>query len=73
MHFVLASLQAFVAWHIRRILGLAATGYMLLIWIGSVHLGWHYFSDGLVSLVMITVIWWVVGRTMGLYGWPRVV
>jgi hypothetical protein len=71
MHIVLASLWAFAAWHISRLLCAAVTAYALLIWLGSVHLGWHYFSDGLVSLVMIIVMWCVVGRTMGLYGRSR--
>ena len=67
MHIVLASLWAFAAWHMSRVLGVALTGYVALIWIGSVHLGWHYFSDGLVSLVIIATVWWLVGRAMGLY------
>lgn len=71
MHIVLAALWAFVAWHMSRILGVALTAYVLLIWVGSVHLGWHYFSDGLVSLIMIMAIWWVAGRCMGLYGTSR--
>jgi hypothetical protein len=31
--------------------------YFTLIWIGSVHLGWHYVSDGLVGVLGIYAIW----------------
>jgi len=67
MHIVLASLWAFAAWHISRVLGVVLAAYVALIWVGSVHLGWHYFSDGLVSLAIIAAVWWIMGRRMGLY------
>lgn len=68
MHIVFAALWVFPAWHINRILGVFMTLYGILIWIGSVHLGWHYFVDGLVALAMIGVIWVCVGYLLGLYG-----
>lgn len=34
--------------------------YMVVIWIGSVHLGYHYALDGLLSLVAIWAIWKLV-------------
>lgn len=36
--------------------------YGFLIWLASVHLGWHYAVDGLVSLVGVLIIWRVVER-----------
>jgi hypothetical protein len=68
MHLVLASLWAFAAWSLSRTLGVVVTAYVLMIWIGSVHLGWHYAADGLVALLMTTVIWRIAGRTFGLIG-----
>jgi len=68
MHMVLVYLWVFPAWNIHRIFGIIVAIYAGIIWIGSVHLGWHYFVDGLVSLVIIGIIWRVAGHIVGLYG-----
>jgi hypothetical protein len=44
--------------------------FFLLIWVASVHLGYHYFVDGLVSVVATSVIWW--GSKALLKGWEKV-
>jgi hypothetical protein len=36
--------------------------YAGLIFIGSVHLGWHYALDGIVSFAGVSAIWWATGR-----------
>jgi hypothetical protein len=38
--------------------------YYALIWIGSVHLGWHYLSDGLAGTVGILVLWRIAPRLL---------
>jgi hypothetical protein len=68
VHLVMAGLWGVAAWHMNRVLGLLLTAYVMVIWVGSVHLGWHYASDGLVALVMTLAIWRVAGRTFGLIG-----
>jgi len=40
--------------------------FAALILIGSVHLGWHYLSDGLVSILLTPVIWALVRRFLAL-------
>lgn len=45
-----------------RILGLLAGIYALVILVTSVNLGWHYASDGVVGIIVISLIWWGTGR-----------
>ena len=68
LHMVFAFLWVFAGWHVSRILGVILALYAGIIWAASIHLGWHYFVDGLVSLVMIGIIWRVTGHIVGLYG-----
>jgi hypothetical protein len=34
----------------------------MIIWIGSVHLGWHYATDGIVGFLMMLILWTLAGR-----------
>lgn len=61
MHVAMATLFAIAGFTIGRALGIAATIYALLIWIGSVHLGWHYASDGAVGALMMLGLWKATG------------
>jgi hypothetical protein len=67
MHIVLAAHWMLAGWHLSRTLGIILTGYTAIIWFGSVHLGWHYFVDGLIALLILGVIWYATGRFFGLY------
>lgn len=40
-----------------HVLAGASLLYVAIIWIGSVHLGWHYAVDGIVSAVLTLLIW----------------
>jgi hypothetical protein len=62
LHNGLAVLFACAAWSIGRRAGIAATLYAVLIWFGSVHLGWHYALDGIVACALTVLIWVGVGR-----------
>lgn len=39
----------------------AALGYFLFVWIASILLGWHYFSDGLAGAAGMMLVWWLAG------------
>lgn len=73
MHMVFVFLWVFPAWNLNRIFGAIVAAYAALIWVGSVHLGWHYFVDGLVSLILISFVWRVAGNITGLYRRPQVI
>lgn len=49
-----------------RLAVVLAVVFAVLILVGSVHLGWHYLSDGLVSVVLTPVIWHLVRRFLAL-------
>jgi len=61
MHVAMATLFAIGGFKVGRALGIATTFYAVLIWIGSIHLGWHYASDGIVGALMMLALWKATG------------
>jgi PAP2 superfamily len=57
VHVAMAVLFAIGGFQLNRFIGWAFTAYAAIIWVGSVHLGWHYMSDGLVSIVLTLALW----------------
>jgi len=57
LHVGLATLMACAAFELDKRSGWIMTGFALWIWVGSVHLGWHYASDGVVSSLMAFSLW----------------
>jgi hypothetical protein len=52
-----------------RRLGWIFGAFLLVILIGSVHLGWHYAIDGYVGIIGTLILWWACGR---LLRWPSI-
>jgi PAP2 superfamily len=61
VHNALAVLFAIAAFRINRKLGWIMSLYAVLIWIGSIHLGWHYAIDGIVSAALTVGLWKMCG------------
>lgn len=57
MHVAMASLFAIGGFQRNRMLGAVFTVYALMIWIASIHLGWHYALDGVVGTAMMGALW----------------
>ena len=62
VHNGLALLFAIAAWRVNKWLGAVLAAYAVLIWVGSIHLGWHYAIDGLLAAGLTFAIWWAAGR-----------
>ncbi len=62
VHNGLAALFALAAFQLHRGIGWFVAGYAAVIWIGSIHLGWHYALDGIVAVALTFIIWIACGR-----------
>ncbi len=62
MHNCSAILVAIYAWRVNKQLGLALSIFAGIIFLGSIHLGWHYAIDGYVAGLCALLIWWCSGR-----------
>jgi hypothetical protein len=62
VHNALSLLFALAAFRIRPVFGILMGAYALLIWIGSIHLGWHYAIDGIAAGLLVLPIWSIAGR-----------
>lgn len=61
LHNAMAILFACAAWRLSPRCGWATSIYAAIIWIGSIHLGWHYALDGIVALIVTVALWKLTG------------
>lgn len=64
MHIALAVMWMLLLFNVNRWLGVIGIVYVVLIWIGSIHLGWHYAVDGLASAVIVLLIWFAMHKLL---------
>jgi hypothetical protein len=62
VHNGLALLFALAAFRLNRLAGWVLAAYAFFIWLGSIHLGWHYALDGIAGAALTYGIWLVCGR-----------
>lgn len=62
MHVASATLLALYGFRRARWMGWTLTLFVVVILIGSVHLGWHYAIDGYVGVLLALVMWMVAAR-----------
>ena len=68
LHVSITMLGVLVARHYGRFWRLSAQVYLSAILVGSVHLGWHYLVDGIVSIAGTILIWKAVGLYLDAVG-----
>jgi PAP2 superfamily len=66
LHVAVAFLCFLVAWEYGRHWWAKLLGFVFFafIMVGSVHLGWHYAVDGIMSIAVTGLLWWGTGRLM---------
>ena len=64
LHVAIAVFVLLVARSAPKWLSLPFLAYVVLIMMGSVHLGWHYAIDGYVGAALAVLCWWVAGRVI---------
>jgi hypothetical protein len=62
MHVAMATLMAIAAFRFAKPLGYIFTAYAILVWIGSIHLGWHYAFDGVAGSALMVGLWILTGK-----------
>lgn len=62
VHVAMATMFAIGGFVVHRWIGWVMTAYAVLIWVGSIYLGWHYATDGIVGASMTIGLWKLSGK-----------
>jgi hypothetical protein len=73
LHNAIAMLYVLAFFRFGRTWGVGAIAFALVIFVGSIHLGWHYAADGIVAAVAMAAIWWAAGRYLERSGYAAAV
>jgi hypothetical protein len=65
LHVAMVFLFALLGWRSGLVPGIVLTAYAVVIFIGSVHLGWHYAIDGYAGIAGTWLIWKFAGFVLG--------
>lgn len=64
VHVAVTTLNALFVSEISRRFGLLLWGYVGIIILSSVYLGWHYAIDGYVAVLLVTAVYWALRRLL---------
>jgi hypothetical protein len=70
MHIAIATLVVVLGFRVHRVWGVLAAVYLLTVFVGSVHLAWHYAIDGYVAALLVAPVWWLSGRLVRWWSGP---
>jgi len=73
LHNAISALYVFLGFRFGRLAGLVASAYFAAIFVGSIHLGWHYAVDGVIAVIFMAIIWKAVDRWCVLSGYDDAV
>ncbi len=68
VHVAISVLFVFLGFSVHRLAGWGFLLFALAIFVGSIHLAWHYAVDGYAAALGTGLIWWGVGRFLRRYG-----
>jgi hypothetical protein len=71
LHNAIALLNVLAAWSFSRKIAWVLAAHAALVFVGSVHLGWHYAVDAYVGWVVVVILWVGTGVLMRRVGTAR--